>query len=124
MTTSELLDTSASVLSKVLDILLLIITLVLGVLTFLSILEILLTVGAFIVARTVDPIEESIRQKYILITIRNIWYFLGGALFLGFVVGSVDYYPRHLGETKSHRFLLTTCLIEIIIIGLHLLITG
>lgn len=104
---------------QILNALLVLITLVLGVVTFFSIQDILLTVSAPLIINSADI---TVQQKYTLSTIRNFWALCGGAFLLAFLVVGLDYHLRRLGNPKTSRILWRTLVIEIIIIGFSLMI--
>ncbi len=111
----------SSLAFKLATLLLLVITLALGVVTFFALQEILLTVGAFLIVENVDG---SVRQRYSLIVLRNIWLLGGGALLLVFVVGSLHHFTQRLEQSRSRRMLLRILVFEILVIGASMVMTG
>lgn len=109
----------ATLVLKIYNGLFLLLTLILAVAAFFAIMNILLSISTVIVLQTSDV---TVRQLYIIATVRNAWIFVGGALLLGFLVGAFDYHSRQLGDKKTGRILLWTFLIEIVIICAGLII--
>lgn len=105
---------------KLLNIFMLIITLILSVVSFFAMLDIVLFVATLLVIQSPD--SNTIQQKYTISSIRNVWGFISGCLMLAFLVISVDYHTRRLGNYKTTRILLLTLVIEIIIISIRLLL--
>ena len=102
------------ILASIVNSLLLITTLVLGVIAFFSILDILITITTYLVIT--DPLNTTVREIYVVATVRNFWIFFGGALLLGFLVGGIDYHTRRLGKNRTTRILFWTFAIESIFI--------
>ncbi len=107
------------VLRQLTNVLLIILTMILGVLTFFAIMDIVMTIGVLIV---VQSPEITTQQKYTISTIRNIWVFFGGCLLLGFLIVCIDYHTRRLNNTKTTRILIGTFIIEAIFIGISTII--
>ena len=101
--------------------LLLVVALALAVLSFFAMLELLLTVAALLISQTID---STVRQRYSLVTVRNLWLLGGGALLVGLVIGGTEYFIKRLGNARSRRLLLCILLVEIVIIGLAVAVTG
>ena len=112
-------DPSPSLWLKLSNVLLLLITLILGVVTFFALMEIILTIAANVIVRTS---EESFRQSYVLGTIRNFWLLCGGGLLLAFFIGAFEYHSKRLGNTRTRRILIGTLIIELVIIGFNFII--
>ncbi|MCB9458588.1 MAG: hypothetical protein H6670_02980 [Anaerolineaceae bacterium] len=108
-------DRSFITAAKVIDGLLLVLSLGLSLLAFIAIQEILLTIAA---PFAVQSAENSVQSKYIVVTVRNFWVFIGGALMLAYWVGSIDYHLRRLGSAKTRRILTIALTVEIILIAI------
>jgi len=107
------------VVRQLTNLLLIIVTMILGVVAFFSIMDMLMTIGASVVIQSADITTQ---QKYTISTIRNVWVLFGGCFLLGFLIVSIDYHTRRLNNPKTTRILMGTSAIEVIIIGLSLII--
>jgi len=96
-----------------------IVTIILGVVAFFSLLNILLTISASLVIQSANV---TVQQKYTISTVRNFYLLFGGCFLLGFLIVSIDYHMRRLSNPKTTRVLIGTFVIEVIIIGLSLII--
>lgn len=112
-------ESSFSLLSKIIDGLLLLLTLILSVAVFFAIMNILLTITTILV---IPKDSITVQQAYIVGAVRNFWVFFGGIFLLAFLIGHSDYHSRRLGEHKTSRILLWTFIIEIILIVIGLII--
>ena len=104
---------------QVFNALFVIVTMILGVIAFLSLLDIVMMISASLIITSLDV---TVQQKYTISTIRNLYLIFGGCFLLGFLIVSMDYHMRHLSETKTRRRLIITLVIELIIIGLNAII--
>jgi|GEM_PF-6705391 len=104
---------------RVIDGLLLVATIVLGGAVLLTLQEPMFNIGAIWV---VQNIEGAIHQAYNMSVLYNIWLFIGGGIWLAFVIGSIEYYPKRFGRANIRRWLLRTCVIEGILIVLNVVI--
>jgi len=104
---------------RVIDGLLLVATIVLGGAVLLTLQEPMFNIGAIWV---VQNIEGAIHQAYNMSVLYNIWLFIGGGIWLAFVIGSIEYYPKRFGRANIRRWLLRTCVIEGILILLNVVI--
>lgn len=115
MTEAQNLETlDQPLMFKIFNGILLIISLILGGITFFAILDLLITLVAPLVIGSTD---STVQEAYIFVSIRNFWMFFGGCFFLGFLVVGLDYHTRRLGNAKTRRILLVTLVIEILIIS-------
>lgn len=97
------------------NVLLVIVTMILGVIAFFSLLDIVLTISAAIVIQTANV---SVQQKYTISTIRNFYLLFCGCFLLGFLIVSMDYHTRRLSNPKTTRILMGTFMIQVIILGI------
>ena len=104
---------------KILNGLYLLITMILGVVTFFALLQIILIIAENIAVRTIDT---PLRQMYTVGTVRNFWFVCGGGLLLAFLVGGFDYFSRRLDNAKTRSLLLRAIASEGMIIALSLFI--
>ena len=93
----------------------------LGLVTFFSLLEILLTISATVIFQAID---SQTRQYYAGVTVRNIWLLVGGAVWLGIVIYCLDYFFKHWRERRIQGRYLRFLAAELVIIGLQVLIAG
>ncbi len=91
---------------------LLLITLILGFGTFISLTN---SVGviANIIATQSNPVPYQ--QSRIILNIRNFWMLLGGGIMVIFLAGNMEYHATRLGREKSRRNLMVILLIEVVI---------
>lgn len=106
---------------KMLNVLLIVLTSVLAVVTLFAIQDILIAITAFVVARTSEP-GVTVQDRYIVVTVRNFWVFIGGLILLALLMVGIDYHTRRLGNPRTTKILLWTLFVEIIFIGLSVLI--
>ena len=102
--------------SQLVSLLLLALALGLAVMAFFAIQEILLTLGARLIAAGG---ADSIRQRYSLVVLRNVGAIGGGGLLIVWVIGGVNYFMRRLDKPESQRRLLWILALEMLIIGLN-----
>lgn len=112
-------DADTTIIFKVINGLLLIITLILSLIALFSIQDILLTIAASFI---MDPTDITIQEKYTLSTVRNVWLMVGGCFLLAFLIMGIDYYPRRLGKRTTRKILLIILVVELIVIGIRLII--
>ena len=112
-------DTHRSTIFKVTNGLLLLASMVLSLLTFIAIQDLLL---ALIGPLIPNPDDVTVQEKYILVTVRNVWVLFGGALLLAYLVTGIEYHLKRLDQQRVRRILLYTLLVEIILIGLSFII--
>lgn len=106
---------------RLIDGVILVITLILGAVILLTLQDPLFNIGALWI---VQNIEGAIHQAYNMSALYNVWLFIGGAITLAFLIGSIEYYPKQLGEVKTRRWLLRTCVIEVILILINLVLAS
>ena len=121
MTTTIKAKPKAPLRVRLIDAAILIITLGLGALAFLTLLDPMINIGAVWVSQN---IEGTIHQVYNMTVIYNVWLFIGGGITLAFIIGSIEYYPKRFGESKIRRWLLITCVVEGILIALNLAVAN
>ena len=102
-------------LSKLINLLLLLLMTVSTFVCFFAIMELLLTIAATVIYHGV---ESVVRQRYSLVTVRNIWLIGGGAVLVGFTIGSFDHFAKRLDQAQTRRRILLILLVEIGIIAL------
>ncbi len=112
---------ASSKANRLINLLLLLIILPLGFLTFFSLQELIWTIGAAVI---LPGGEGSVRSHYALVTIRNIWLLFGGVALLAFVIGSTDYFFKHSRELRARRLFLRLLALELALIGLSGLVTA
>lgn len=110
-----------SVLAKLINLLLLLLTAVAAFFCFFAIQELLLTVAAYLIYHGMD---SAVRQRYALITARNVWLIAGGALLVGLTIGGFDYFFKRLAQARTRKALLLILLVEIGIIALSRVVSG
>lgn len=110
-----------SVLAKLIDLVLLLLTAVTTFFCFFALQELLLTAAAYLIYHGMD---SSVRQRYALITVRNVWLIGGGALLVGLVIGGFDYFFKRLAQARTRKVLLLILLVEIGIIALSWVVAG
>ena len=106
---------------KSLNVLLILVTSILSIVAFFALQDILTVITAFIVAHTSEP-GVTTQDTYIVITMRNIWVFIGGILLLTLLIVNLDYHATRINRAKTTKILLWTLLIEVGSIGLSLLL--
>ncbi len=104
-----------SVLAKLINLLLLLLTAVTTFFCFFAIQELLLTAAAYLIYHGMD---SAVRQRYALITVRNVWLIGGGALLVGLTIGGFDYFFKRLAQARTCKALLLILLAEVGIIAL------
>lgn len=102
--------------ARLVSLLLLALALGLAVAAFFALQEILLALGAQLIAAGGG---DSIRQRYSLATLRNVGAIGSGGLLLVWVIGGGDYFMRRLDRPESRRRLLWILALEMLIIGLN-----
>ena len=65
---------------------------------------------------------DSVRIRYMLITVRNFWVLIGGVLLIIFVIGAVDFFFKHWREPRTRRLYLRLLAGELLIVGVSLLL--
>jgi lysylphosphatidylglycerol synthetase-like protein (DUF2156 family) len=118
----DITTTQSGYTRKILNLILLIVTTVLGIVTFFAVQDIIIEVTAYIVAQ--NPSEEwgnTIRDTYIVISARNLWVFVGGILLLMQFIIAIEYHPKRLGQLRTTQILGITLAVELLCIGLSLL---
>jgi len=93
----------------------------LGLWSFFALQEILLTLGAYVIAATVDG---PLRGKYSLLTLRNFWLLGGGAFLAGLGVFCLDYFFKHWRARRLRRFCARALVLELCFIGLSMWLAG
>jgi hypothetical protein len=106
---------------RLIDAMLLIVSIILAINAFLTMEDPILNIGAVWIVKN---IEGAIHQANHLSALYNVWVFLIGGITLVFIIGSIEYYPKRLGEDKIRRRLLITCTISSILIFINLVITS
>lgn len=122
MNITELTSRTPKYIHKSLNVLLIIFTSIFAVIAFFAIQDILIAIAAFIVARTSSEPWVTVRDNYVVITVRNLWVFVGGILLLILFVVNLDYHARQIGNARSTKILLWTLLLELFFIGLSALV--
>ena len=102
-------------LSKLINLILLVLMTVSTFVCFFAIQELLLTVAATMIYH---GIESEMRQHYSLVTVRNVWLIGGGVILVGFTIGCFDYFAKRLDQAQTRRRILLILLVEIGIIAL------
>ena len=110
-----------SVFAKLINLLLLLLSAVTTFFCFFAIQELLLTAAATLIYHGVD---SSVRGRYALITVRNVWLIGGGALLVGLAIGGFDYFFKRLAQARTRKRLLLILLVEIGIIALSRAVAG
>ena len=110
-----------SVLAKLINLVLLLLTAVTTFFCFFAIQELLLTAAAYLIYHGMD---SSVRQRYALVTARNAWLIGGGALLVGLTIGGFDYFFKRLAQARTRKRLLLILLAEIGIIALSRVVAG
>lgn len=110
-----------SILAKLISLLLLLLTAVATFFCFFAIQELLLIAAAHLIYHGVD---SAVRQRYALITVRNVWLIGGGALLVGIAIGGFDYFVKRLAGARTRRRLMLILLVEIGIIALSRAVAG
>lgn len=103
--------------ARLVSLLLLALALGLAVMAFFALQEILLALGARLIAAGGGG--DSIRQRYSLVALRNVGAIGGGGLLIVWVIGGVNYFTRRLDRPESQRRLLWILALEMLIIGLN-----
>lgn len=88
---------------------------------FFATMELLLTVAAWLIYH---GIESAFRQRYALITVRNVWLIGGGALLVGLTIGFFSYFSKRLDHGRTRQRILLILLVEIGIIVLSQVVAG
>ena len=102
--------------ARLVSLLLLALALGLAVMAFFALQEILLILGARLIAAGG---ADSVRQRYSLVVLRNVGAIGGGGLLIVWVIGGVNYFTRRLDRPESQRRLLWILALEMLIIGLN-----
>lgn len=112
---------SQSALAKLTNLVLLLLCAVTTFFCFFAIQELLLTAAAYLIYHGVD---SAVRQRYALITVRNVWLIGGGALLVGLTIGGFEYFFKRLAQARTRKRLLLILLAEIGIIALSRVVAG
>ena len=111
--------TQAPLRVRLIDTLLLVITIVLSGLVLWTLQDPMFKFGAL---RIVQTVEGAIHQAYSMSALYNVWLFIGGGIWLAFVIGSIEFYSKRFGKAKTRPWLLRTCVIACVFIALNLII--
>ena len=71
-----------------------------GLVSFFASLEIVLTIGAGLIWQSLG---DTVQGKYGLVALRNVWMILGGLLWLGVIIYSINYFFKHWRARRIHR---------------------
>jgi hypothetical protein len=118
METNSKVNTDTTFQLKLLNGLLLLITCILSVVVFFGILEIIVSVANFVLIRTMD---SPTQRAYTIITLRNFWMLLGGGSLAMFLIGSLEYHLKRLGNEKTRHILVKILRVEAVIIVLSVI---
>lgn len=102
-------------LDPLLNILLTPLALMLALVALFAMQEILLTVGARVIAATV---EGSVRGAYALVALRNFWLIGGGLLLVGYVIYVLDAGFKRWRTRRYRRLLMRSLAVELLVIAL------
>ena len=86
----------------------------LGALAFIQLQGVMIFIGVLFLSR--DPELGAVAARGWVTIIRNISTFIGGLVWLGVVVGGMEYHFSKVGERRSLRIFIWTIVIEVIII--------
>jgi hypothetical protein len=117
--TQKTAESKLPIIAQVFNGILIVVTMILGVVAFFSLLDIVIMVSLPLVVQSAEP---TIQQNYMISTIRNFYLFIGGCFLLGFLIISMDYHTKRLSKRRTTRILVQTLVIELIIIGIDLII--
>ena len=112
---------ASTAMVRLVNILLAVPALLLAVVAFFALQEILLRFAAPMITGSAG---NTVRGNYALVTVRNLWLLVGGALLVGFVIGCLDYCFKHAHKPRTRRLLLRILAVELAIIGLQFVIAG
>ena len=107
--------------SKLINLILLMLVQALALLSFFAIMELLLTFAANVIFHN---IESTVRQRYALVTVRNFWLLGGGVLLVGWTIGSFSFYFNRLAQDKTRRRLLLILIVEFVVVAAGYLVSG
>lgn len=111
----------AKPIDQLLNLVLILCVLALALVTFFALMELLLTVAAWVIVATND---SEVSSRYALITVRNIWLIAGGALTVGIVIYLVDVAFKRWRTAGIRRLFLRVLAVELVVIGLQLLVAS
>lgn len=94
--------------------------LLLIVLCLFAMQEIISTLAAPAIARSMP---DTVRGRYALVTLRNLWLLFGGMLALGVCIYSLDRLFKQSAKASTRRFFLRLLVVELVILGAQLAIT-
>ena len=94
--------------------------LVLGFVAFFQSLEILLTLGASLILQSMG---DSVRAKYALVTLRNVWLLVGGVVFLVVIIYCINVFFKRWRDIGIHRAYIILLMAEALIIVLARVLT-
>ena len=89
--------------------------LALGAVAFFASLDLVLLLGAQVIA---GSYANEIRANYALATLRNLWLLFSGALMLIFVIGTLDCFFKRWRLARTRVALLRILAVEAAVIGL------
>ena len=101
------------------NLVLLFLMVILVPLAFFALQEIVTMLAAFFILQVG---ENTVREGYVVVTIRNAWACTSGVLLLGFVIYSMEQHIKHLSSLRTSKILLATIVIELLISSFHLLV--
>ena len=110
-----------SLLARLIDLLLLLLALAATFFCFFAIQELLLTLAATVITHGMG---SAVRQRYALITVRNLWLIGGGALLLAVAIAMINYFSARLGQARTRKWLLLILLAELLVIALSRVVAG
>lgn len=100
---------------------LLVAVVVLGFLSLIYSLDIVLALGAPLV---LESMGNTVRGKYALVTLRNVWMLAGGILLLVVIVFCINYFFKRWQDMRVQRvFLIALALEALIILAAQLIAT-
>lgn len=119
MDMTQKISNMPTIMRQIMNLLLVLITLALSVVTFFVVQEIVLIIANHLILTSA---HITVRQNNALATIRNFSAIISGLTLLSFLVFTVDYHTRRLEKPQTSKILLWTLLVEIIIIVIRLII--
>ena len=108
-------------IDRLLNLALVLPVMALALVAFFSLMEILLTLSAQVIVATSD---STVRSKYALVTVRNLWLIGGGAFLVGICIFLLDYGFKHWRTLRMRRLFLRVLAVELVIVGLQLAIAS
>lgn len=88
---------------------------------FFALQEVLLTVSARVIVKTMD---STVRGTYALATVRNFWLLGGGAILVGVLIYVLDYAFKHWRTQRFRRLALRIVALTLVIIALQWIVTA